>query len=177
MAVRLADHLKMVGHLKCINRQCIKSFGGQKVGSSNLWPLPPPTYSPVGDLVTSDDVMCWCQIDKRSCSLCVCMYVGVGGGEFRPSFAFMSPKCTEQWCVWIPLCECSNLQSFDSHFTRDGLKILHWVLPCVSTLLSTWLYVTVNACCETSRAYWKWWNNGGYEGLGELLPWGYKKWH
>ena len=31
MAARLVNHLQIVGHLNCIARQCVKSFGGQKV--------------------------------------------------------------------------------------------------------------------------------------------------
>ena len=48
MAARLMvqDHLRMVGHLQCIARRCIKSFGGQKGGQSEP-PRTPPAYGPV----------------------------------------------------------------------------------------------------------------------------------
>ena len=45
MAARLVNYLQMVGHLKCIARRCIKSFGGQKgISSEPSWN--PPAYGP-----------------------------------------------------------------------------------------------------------------------------------
>ena len=44
-AAKPVHHLQMVGHLKCIARWCIKSFGGQKGGLSKP-PQTPHAYRP-----------------------------------------------------------------------------------------------------------------------------------
>ena len=52
VTARLVDHLQTVGHLKCIaSWRCIKSFGGQKGGSSEP-PRTSPTYRPANLMTT-----------------------------------------------------------------------------------------------------------------------------